>query len=499
MRSRFVISENDRRSILSMYGLLTEEELDYTFKGRVIGSDKNYSVFASILIQDENKTTIGGTKTDVNGSYTLKVKLDNTKVYTIVIRNTGEDEIRDEITDMKSLEQTKNFNFIKSKERKEVILRLFSSVSFLLDVKDTEGNEMTDYNLIVTSKNEEIFEKVIKEKKQELIFLSGGTEVNTQPINYREEKKINDTINIGGGGKLRFSVEKSGYITTNKKVEYNGKNSAVFMGEETDELGKSYWVKNSDYKKQGGTEKSQNNVVITISKIQTTIDLTLVDQYGDLIPNTNVNFKSKDGSIDEILTTDANGNLKVDANNWKTEIEYFIVIEKENYIRKIYNFTLQENKVNTLKVKVKLIKPREDKPKEKKVVTSKKIEFNTVPLYKATLNAYNDGIRKLFILVGMKNDDLTDKILRNLNRKDNKENINKINNQYYPLYYDVNSSDDSGYVSLNSILNINTYPYVAIVNIIDDPRRVKVDNNLNVDKIYRSMSDLENIDNLLIV
>ena len=33
MKNRFVISENDRRSILSMYGLLTEEEKEYNFSG----------------------------------------------------------------------------------------------------------------------------------------------------------------------------------------------------------------------------------------------------------------------------------------------------------------------------------------------------------------------------------------------------------------------------------------------------------------------------------
>ena len=99
----------------------------------------------------------------------------------------------------------------------------------------------------------------------------------------------------------------------------------------------------------------------------------------------------------------------------------------------------------------------------------------------------------------MSTDDLTKKILRNLNSKYNRDNVNTINNQYYPLYYNVDSSDSKGYVSLNSILKVNTYPYVAVVNIIDDPRRRKVDMNLNVDKIYRSISDLENLDNLLVV
>ncbi len=499
MRDRFIISESDRQSILSMYGLLTEEERDYTFKGRILGSDGDYSIGARVSIVGENKEFVGGVTTDTNGSYTLNVKLDNTKIYYIIVKATKETDIEEKIVNMDKFVQTINLNFVKSKQREEVKVTTTRSVRFLLNVKDTEGNEITDYNLSVKSKGQEIFKATVKEKNQELVFLSGGTEINTKPVNYEEIKKNNDLIEINNSGKIEFLIQKSGYVPSDKKIKYDGYNCNINMGSKKDESGNHTFVKTDGYRVNIIPNKKQNDINIVISKIQTSIELTLIDQFKEIVSTANVNIKSKDGSINETLTTDTNGVLIIDANNWPSNTDYFIVAEKEGYQKQFYNFNLESNKINKVKVKIKLIKPKTDKPKEKKEVVSKKIEFKTLPLYDATLEAYNDGIRKLFILVGMSTDDLTKKILRNLNSKYNRDNVNTINNQYYPLYYNVDSSDSKGYVSLNSILKVNTYPYVAVVNIIDDPRRRKVDMNLNVDKIYRSISDLENLDNLLVV
>ena len=54
MKNRFVISENDRRSILSMYGLLKEDITKINISGTIKDSEGNLKVFENIRLKDIN-------------------------------------------------------------------------------------------------------------------------------------------------------------------------------------------------------------------------------------------------------------------------------------------------------------------------------------------------------------------------------------------------------------------------------------------------------------
>ena len=55
MKNRFVISENDRRSILSLHGLLIESVETYKFFGKVTNEIDDPVGYCNVVFIDENK------------------------------------------------------------------------------------------------------------------------------------------------------------------------------------------------------------------------------------------------------------------------------------------------------------------------------------------------------------------------------------------------------------------------------------------------------------
>jgi hypothetical protein len=130
MKNRFVISENDRRSILSMYGLLTEEITTYTFSGLIKLSDNSVVQGVKVFVIDDKGAVIQGsnnkptaTTSDVDGNYTLTCDLDNTKKYSLKFTMNGETDLLININDMSKLAQKIDGKFSdNSKDLREVKL-----------------------------------------------------------------------------------------------------------------------------------------------------------------------------------------------------------------------------------------------------------------------------------------------------------------------------------------------------------------------------------------
>jgi hypothetical protein len=72
-KNHFIITEGDRQNILSMYGLLNEEVLDYTFEGTVTSSSNENLEYVTINVFNESKK-IAYTMTDVDGKYKISLK-----------------------------------------------------------------------------------------------------------------------------------------------------------------------------------------------------------------------------------------------------------------------------------------------------------------------------------------------------------------------------------------------------------------------------------------
>ena len=183
MRSRFVISESDRRSILSMYGLLVEEEVEYTFVGTIKDSKGNYVDLCKVYIIDDSENLVKNesgnviaTNSDERGKYSLTAKLDNTKKYKLRFRSSGESDLDVNLSDMSKTKQEINAEF-KEKLRalNTVKLVLYKGINFNLTVEDKNKKGVKDYLLVVEANGEIIFKKNINESNKSLLFISDGT------------------------------------------------------------------------------------------------------------------------------------------------------------------------------------------------------------------------------------------------------------------------------------------------------------------------------------
>jgi len=170
MKNRFVISENDRRSILSMYGLLTEDVVTYTFSGLLKFADDSVAPNAKVFVIDDKSAVVLGTKdkptttlTDPDGNYTLTCELDNTKTYSLKFTMTSEGDLIIPIKDMSKLNQKIDAKFSdKIKDQKEIKVTeskgyfgIFFATELNFSIK-TENNtpiKGAKINLIYNGKN----------------------------------------------------------------------------------------------------------------------------------------------------------------------------------------------------------------------------------------------------------------------------------------------------------------------------------------------------------
>jgi hypothetical protein len=157
-KNPFIISENDRRHIMSLYGILTEEEKEYVIAGVLIGEDTQKGVgFAKVVIMD-GKTIIKGANSGTDGDFEIKTKLDDLKTYTIKINVYGYLEYESPL-DMTNLNQKLDITLTsKSKDLKVVDVtekgkyknseKTFFLTDFNVNFKDSENNNISGVKII---------------------------------------------------------------------------------------------------------------------------------------------------------------------------------------------------------------------------------------------------------------------------------------------------------------------------------------------------------------
>ena len=105
MKNRFAISENDRRSILSLHGLLVESVETYKFSGKITNEIDDPVSYCNVVIIDENKKPVTGTVTTEEGTYYIEDNLDDTKKYKIKVSSS---EITETEKERRNLPQNNN-------------------------------------------------------------------------------------------------------------------------------------------------------------------------------------------------------------------------------------------------------------------------------------------------------------------------------------------------------------------------------------------------------
>ena len=298
MKNRFVISENDRRNILSMYGLLTEEEKEYGFSGNV-KYEKNESIDSPQIyikkeLPDGKLKTVDIITADENGDFEKKVKLDNTLKYFFEIQEGSYIIIKKEI-DLTKTDQT-NLEFILKKgadviELEEFVTQVFYLTSFSIDVKDTKNTPINDYNLKIIIDDKEVLNKKFSDSKIDLSFLKNDLLLNDLEKDkfYASKPEDGDAFNQKGRNvikNVKFIINKNDY--EEKTIDYNLKfnNSSIPL--------KSKITNDGEYITYDGTEEikvsegNENIINVELSKPPTNLVNNITGQIKVMGPISNI-------------------------------------------------------------------------------------------------------------------------------------------------------------------------------------------------------------------
>ncbi len=358
MKNRFVISENDRRSILSMYGLLNEEIKDYTISGVV--KDKNNEpvsyVKVTITSDDSNEKSIN-TTTDFDGNFTIIAKLDDTKTYYINIKSKEHLEYKETIDKNKtsnlSIVLTPSEGEIKTLQDFVISSKRFTNIK--LSVSDDTGNPITGYNLLIKNKNKSL-EQITSEKSIfDLNVLNNDSIIDkmesvkeysynpsSNDIFYTDQKTDETTIQI--------VITKEGYEESKTKHDII-LNNAFATFEIATKDGENKIKKSEPF---DVTIKTPNNINITINKtIPEKIKFIIYDV--DKIPMGDVNVEglnsgykgitNENGEVDFELKDDSVGqtlNFTFKKDGYKTQYKE-IEIKKTNNLYKLKFLSKKQN------------------------------------------------------------------------------------------------------------------------------------------------------------
>lgn len=277
MRSRFVISESDRRNILSMYGLLTEEEKEYSFSGVV--KDEKGEGFDSPYIYIKKESADGKLNSiatiigDKDGNFEKKINLDNSLKHFFSIEEGGYLVIKQEI-DLTKTEQT-NLELILKKRRDVIDLEETKSINYQIttiefNVFDKNKNPLNDFDLKIFYNDNEVINKKFTESKINLHFLKNDLLLeDLEKDKYYEYKPTESNFfNASKKNEIRnykFVVSKNEY--EDKIINYDIKVLNSYVEElPTKETNDGYFISYQGTEKIKINEGFENIIDFELSK-----------------------------------------------------------------------------------------------------------------------------------------------------------------------------------------------------------------------------------------
>jgi hypothetical protein len=226
----FLITENDKRHIMSLYGLLVEDEKNFTFEGTVEDKTPNSNgsndplpgVLCQIL--DENDKVIIKTLTTGDGNFSINAKLDETKKYKIKFSlNRFKESFYDiDFTKQDEFKSIKGFlegaisNFEEAlvEEKKGSSYRFFGT-NFKINVKNSEDKEIKNSEIELYYGDNKVTLKSLKNEEEYFIL---------EDLN-KDIKSFLSPIVIGEGAKqkeLEFNLKViKNKISIDKKIILN--------------------------------------------------------------------------------------------------------------------------------------------------------------------------------------------------------------------------------------------------------------------------------------
>ena len=336
MRSRFVITENDRRSILSMYGLLKEDITKITIKGTITDEKGNKVIFEKIHLDGDEKN-LTKSMTDGDGNYQIYYDLDSEKNYFLKILDSKDyDEKVIEIMDKKTTPQTIDIvlkNKDSSKQLGEKTLSITQTFNLEINVMYLE-NKLEDYNVkIKNSKNEEVF-SIENTNMTNFIFTKYGLELNGSQEN-KEYKQPNEPV-FEKNEDITIEISKNGFVTKSMQTKFVY-NSSVFLESKKD--GDDFLITIPTNKKDlyFDSKKTPEKLLFNIEK--NILILNITDKNNTPVEGAEISILNND----DIFTTDKKGKVNIPFDTDQIENgKIKLIVRKENYKGQIIEFDVKK-------------------------------------------------------------------------------------------------------------------------------------------------------------
>lgn len=426
MVRKLIITENDRRNILSMYNLLTEaDKVQITINGTVTSppkTDYNYNVKVTLLNSDGEK--ISQTATDFDGNFKMESLELEKGTYSLNYNN-----------GIYNIEYSENITITKS-ETKTVTAYLKPAQE--LDVVTVQAKSLIR-GKVVTNTNPDGL------SGRDVVAYEFGNKVdqNTTDVNgnfkikYEKDALENLTIKVFGGNDY---MDKE-ITPTQREI------GEIFLEK------RLFTVEGSVYTNDENNKLFINGLTVNIYRNLEKINTTKIDKYG------NFKFKNLD-SLSNLTVTIVGGGYFSD----KT-----VTVSSGNL-----------GKIQLLSI----YKPVETV--EKDYIDFKDIDFDVA------LKESYDTNKEIFLFFGLDGNSATKNVLSVL--ESDKDRVKNINNNYIPLYYQINKTDFKRYMRASEPLDIRTYPSIVIVDVINNPEENYVRDSIKIIKLEDRIAD--NLDNI---
>ncbi len=498
MRSRFIISESDRQSILSMYGLLTEEKRIVKITGKTIASGVPIGMSVVELLDKDKKplTPITKAKCDIDGNYEINTELDNGKYYLSAL-NTGEGYsmvYKEFNINSDKNDYTIDIEFELKGQKEIKIVQKKPNISG--KVTNTNGKSLRSVN--ITWKSDKKSGTIEQERN--------GTYSSEVPLNFtitferpnyksvtkqisidpkNNQKVLDVTLNPNIIIKVIDSVTKEP-IKDARIQELSKKTEHV-----TDENGNtklegdyefvSLVVRKDNYKTKTEefdiSQKPENIVIKLQSKTGGDLSVTdeILDTFKDSMFNiygrgkTDISNKeairiAKVDAIDKFIKKHKRVYGKIDIKNLDPDIKYELTygrpLSKSEKIGE-YKYILKFSKKDIKQYLSQFLE------KEGIQIENQPFEFEKATLDEAINDAYMNR-KELMIVLGISNDEDTIDLVKELKG-------GGIDKKYLPIFIKVDRNDKD-YLKLNNIAKFDSYPRIIILK-PETPNNVKVVNS----------------------
>lgn len=368
IKNRFILNENDRRNILSMYGLLVEEVKDVIISG-VVTDDSNTPRSGKVYLKDTNGKIIKQQNTDFDGNYSINANLEINKSYIIVFkddetqRETPFDlEVGNETTIVKNLKIT-----LKVLELSGVQVGL--SLATKIDLQIISDSDLKKYELsIFTNEKELLYTTPIYSKNINLIFLGGnGMSINQNDIGVEKPvgtytKKIDNFFNVNAGDKKEVIISIGNKLKTiySEKFSLKLNNGTVKIdpvyGKNTSEVNGETLSTNKETKAFFNQTNAIGPNIINIEIGFSDLKLKIFDEVtGEPVENAEVSISG----FDQSYTTNNEGKIFIEDIKMG---DYKLRVKHPKYLIKTKEIKLNKkiNEINLTLIKIGLSDERID-------------------------------------------------------------------------------------------------------------------------------------------